>query len=109
MFRRHACSFVSSSVVSNPAWTLTSCGVVGIRYFSAMRMRATCKMELFDFDSACKDWEWVMDRRMFLPDGEAPLVRKELRRARKCRDATHYDILGINKLASQKDIIKVSG
>jgi hypothetical protein len=32
-------------------------------YFSAMRMRAACKTELFDFEGACKDWDWVIDRR----------------------------------------------
>ena len=32
-------------------------------YFSAMRLRATCKLQLFEFASACKDWEWVLDRR----------------------------------------------
>jgi hypothetical protein len=41
-----------------------------------------------------------------LPEGELAIVRKQQRRARKCRDASHYDILGITKLATKKDIIK---
>ena len=34
-------------------------------------------------------------------------VERDLRHATKCRDASHYDILGLNKFASRKDIIKV--
>ena len=43
----------------------------------------------------------------YLADGEADAIRVQLRHAKKCRDATHYNILGVTKFASHKDIIKV--
>ena len=35
-------------------------------YLSAMRMRASCHLHLFEFASACKDWEWVLERRAYV-------------------------------------------
>lgn len=77
-------------------------------YVSAMKMRATCKMELFDFDGACKDWKWVVRSASFDSD-DRESTREQYRLARRYRNASHYDILGITKVASHKDIIKVVG
>mmetsp|Transcript_2957 Transcript_2957/g.6851 ORF Transcript_2957/g.6851 Transcript_2957/m.6851 type:complete len:980 (-) Transcript_2957:204-3143(-) len=77
-------------------------------YLNAIEIRADCYLKLFDFERAENDYDRLCD--MTLASDDPSVMSKystfkvQREKARKCRRATHYQILGVSKRSTPAQI-----
>jgi curved DNA-binding protein CbpA len=73
-------------------------------YSGALAMRGECHAQLLDFGRAARDFATLLERHPSGDEGVRAERRAALRRARACRDASHYAVLGVDWSATRKEI-----